>query len=93
MEHKQEDVSLFEDKSNLDIHKTLATVYQALIEKGYDPYVQLVGYLTSGDPAYLPKLNNARTLMCHYDREEIIDVLLHSYLKGKTPSMDRTADQ
>ena len=46
-----------------DVKETLNTVYQALEEKGYNPINQIVGYLLSGDPAYIPRLNDARNLI------------------------------
>ena len=67
-----------------DVKETLATVYNALEEKGYNPINQIVGYLLSGDPAYIPRLNDARNLIRKYERDEIIEELVRSYLdKGE----------
>ncbi|MFT8713710.1 MAG: IreB family regulatory phosphoprotein [Leuconostoc pseudomesenteroides] len=63
-----------------DIHETLEIVYNALEEKGYNPINQIVGYLMSGDPAYIPRLNDARNLIKRYERDEIIEELVHAYL-------------
>lgn len=52
----------FEDNNQKDVRETLETVYDALEKKGYDPINQIVGYLLSGDPAYIPRLNDARNL-------------------------------
>lgn len=41
----------------------LHQVYKALKEKGYNPINQLVGYLLSGDPAYITSHGNARSLI------------------------------
>jgi uncharacterized protein (UPF0297 family) len=41
----------------------LESVYCALQEKGYNPIHQLVGYLLSGDPAYITNHKGARHLM------------------------------
>ncbi|MER2129338.1 IreB family regulatory phosphoprotein [Leuconostoc lactis] len=62
------------------IHETLEIVYQALEEKGYNPINQIVGYLMSGDPAYIPRLNDARNLIKRHERDEIIEELVHVYL-------------
>lgn len=62
------------------VHDTLVTVYRALEEKGYNPINQIVGYLLSGDPAYIPRLNNARNLIRKHERDEIIEELVRSYL-------------
>ncbi|NLJ72417.1 MAG: IreB family regulatory phosphoprotein [Syntrophomonadaceae bacterium] len=58
----------------------LTTVFQALEEKGYNPINQLVGYMISGDPAYITSHNEARNLICKVDRDEVLEVLLKNYL-------------
>lgn len=63
-----------------DVHDTLVTVYQALEEKGYNPINQIVGYLLSGDPAYIPRINDARNLIRKHERDEIIEELVQVYL-------------
>ena len=63
-----------------EIHNTLETVYGALQKKGYDPVNQIVGYLISGDPAYIPRADNARKLIGKYERDEIIEELVRTYL-------------
>ena len=57
------------------------TVYEALLEKGYNPINQLVGYILSEDPTYITTHNNARALIRHIDRDELLQVLLRSYLE------------
>lgn len=59
----------------------LHLVYQALDEKGYNPTNQIVGYLLSGDPAYIPRHNDARNLIRRFERDEVLEELLESYLK------------
>lgn len=59
----------------------LTSVYAALEEKGYHPINQLVGYLLSGEPAYIPRHNNARNLIRKVERDEIIEELVRFYLK------------
>lgn len=74
----------FDDGNKKDVRETLETVYAALEEKGYNPINQIVGYLLSGDPAYIPRLNDARNLIRRHERDEIIEELVRSYLnKGK----------
>jgi len=58
----------------------LLAVYDALQEKGYNPINQIVGYLLSGDPAYIPRHNNARSLIRKRERDELIEELVRSYL-------------
>jgi len=63
-----------------DIKKTLTLVYDALKEKGYNPISQIVGYILSEDPTYITTHNNARSLIRKIDRDELLQVLLKSYL-------------
>ncbi len=60
----------------------LQEVYHSLEEKGYDPISQIVGYLISGDPAYITSYNNARNLMKKVERDELIEELVKFYLEG-----------
>lgn len=75
----------FNENNNQDVHATLEKVYGALQEKGYNPINQIVGYLLSGDPAYIPRNNDARNLILKHERDEIIEELVKSYL-GKDNS-------
>ena len=59
---------------------TLEAVYDALTEKGYNPINQMVGYIISEDPTYITNYNNARTLICKIDRDELLQELLRNYL-------------
>ncbi|GAA6112445.1 MAG: IreB family regulatory phosphoprotein [Apilactobacillus sp.] len=68
------------NNSPKNVHDTLLIVFNALEEKGYDPYNQIVGYLISGDPAYIPRFNDARNLIRRYERDEIIEELVRFYL-------------
>lgn len=58
----------------------LLAVYDALVEKEYHPINQIVGYLLSGDPAYIPRHNNARSLVRRKERDELIEELVRFYL-------------
>ncbi len=59
----------------------LFKVYNALQDKGYNPINQIVGYLLSGDPAYIPRHQDARNIIRRIERDEIIEELVTSYLK------------
>lgn len=61
----------------------LQTVYAALVEKGYNPINQIVGYILSEDPTYITTYNNARSLIRHIDRDELLQELVKSYLNVK----------
>lgn len=60
----------------------LKKVYHALKEKGYNPINQIVGYILSGDPAYITSYKEARTIIRSIDRDEIIEELLRNYMEG-----------
>jgi Uncharacterized protein conserved in bacteria len=66
-----------------NVHEVLFKVYDALEEKGYNPINQIVGYLISGDPAYIPRHKDARKLIRRIERDEIIEELVTYYLKQK----------
>ena len=63
-----------------EVSETLAIVYRALEEKGYNPINQIVGYLLSGDPAYIPRYRDARNLIRRHERDEIMEVQIRYYL-------------
>lgn len=59
----------------------LEIVYNALVEKGYNPVNQIVGYIMSGDPTYITSYNGARSLVMKVERDEIVEELLKAYIK------------
>lgn len=71
--------SIMEDREK-EVKKILIAVYDALRQKGYNPINQLVGYILSEDPTYITTYNNARSLIRHIDRDELLQMLLKSYL-------------
>ncbi len=62
------------------IRKMLNDVFDALDEKGYDPVLQIIGYLISEEPTYITPNRNARNLIRKYDRDDIMIELLTGYL-------------
>ncbi|WP_025028610.1 IreB family regulatory phosphoprotein [Caldalkalibacillus mannanilyticus] len=68
------------EKVEVDPQEVLLTVYASLEEKGYNPINQIVGYLLSGDPAYIPRHNNARSTIRKLERDELIEELVRFYL-------------
>lgn len=63
-----------------EVKLILANVYNALAEKGYNPINQLVGYIISEDPTYITNYKGARSLITKVDRDELLGVLIKSYL-------------
>lgn len=70
----------FEIDGEQEVSQTLKTVYQSLEEKGYNPTNQIVGYLLSGDPAYIPRHNDSRNLIKRHERDEILEELITFYM-------------
>ncbi len=68
---------------NYDIDTTLKIVNQALIEKGYNPINQIIGYILSGDSSYITNHKNARNLIKRYERDEILEEVIIFYLERK----------
>ena len=66
-----------------EIREILSSVYDSLMLKGYNPINQLVGYILSEDPTYITNYNNARSLICRIDRDELLQELVRSYLEDK----------
>lgn len=68
------------DESNSEMKEILTSVYCSLSEKGYNPINQIVGYLLSEDPTYITNYNNARSLICKVDRDELLQEIVRHYL-------------
>ena len=71
------------DLKDVQAEAVLINVYRALEEKGYNPINQIVGYLLSGDPAYIPRHKDARNLIRKLERDEIIEELVKFYIMNR----------
>ncbi len=71
--------SIQEDKEK-EVKQILTTVYDAMRQKGYNPINQIVGYILSEDPTYITTHNNARSIIRRIDRDELLRLLVKSYL-------------
>ena len=72
----------FDTVSNrMQIREIISSVYDSLVLKGYNPVNQLVGYILSEDPTYITNYNNARSLICRIDRDELLQELVRSYVE------------
>lgn len=58
----------------------LKEVYDALVEKGYNPINQIVGYILSGDPTYITSHKNARNLIREIERDELLEEMVKKYI-------------
>lgn len=72
----------FGKNKNATPREVLYKVYEALQEKGYNPVSQIVGYLMSGDPTYITSHKNARVSIQWLERDELIEELMHNYIKS-----------
>ncbi|MBH0229965.1 IreB family regulatory phosphoprotein [Halobacillus yeomjeoni] len=70
-----------EEPFDQDVRSVLLSVHGALQEKGYNPINQIVGYLLSGDPAYVPRHQDARNLIRKIERDELIEELVKFYIE------------
>lgn len=59
----------------------LEIVYKALVEKGYNPVNQIVGYIMSGDPTYITSYNGARSLIMKMERDELVEEMFKTYIE------------
>ncbi|MGX9135366.1 IreB family regulatory phosphoprotein [Rummeliibacillus sp. JY-2-4R] len=70
-----------EESMEQEVRETMLHVHAALEEKGYNPINQIVGYLLSGDPAYIPRHQDARNKIRKLERDEILEELVKFYIK------------
>lgn len=71
-----------EKAPELEISDVIRLVHQALVEKGYNPVNQIVGYIMSGDPTYITSHNNARSLIMKVERDELVEEVLKEYIRN-----------
>ena len=68
------------NRDDREMREILGDVYRALVEKGYNPINQIVGYILSEDPTYITNHNGARALIRRIDRDELLNELVKCYL-------------
>ena len=73
-----------ENERSVLVQQTMASVKDALNEKGYNPVNQIVGYIMSGDPTYITSYKDARNLIKRLDRDELLEEIISFYLKTRT---------
>ena len=82
MEKKLEYTVQFEtvNQDKMSVAQTIEYVYNALIEKGYNPVNQIIGYILSGDSSYITSYKNARAAIKRFERDEILEEVITRYL-------------
>ena len=68
------------NQNEAEIKNIILTTYEALMEKGYNPISQIVGYILTEDPTYITTHNNARNLIRRVDRFELLQNMLKEYI-------------
>ena len=72
-----------EKAPELAIGDVIKIVHQALVEKGYNPVNQIVGYIMSGDPTYITSHRSARSRIMKVERDEILEELMENYIETR----------
>ena len=67
----------------MEPREILLKVHDALVEKGYNPINQIVGYILSGDPSYITSYQGARNLIRKLERDEILEEVITFYVTHK----------
>ena len=70
----------FEKEKNAKTKEILKELYEALVEKGYNPINQIVGYILSGDPTYITSHNNARNKIRTIERDELLEKMVRNFI-------------
>ena len=70
----------FEKEKNTKTKEILKEVYEALVEKGYNPINQIVGYVLSGDPTYITSYKDARSKIRSIERDELLEKMVRYYI-------------
>jgi uncharacterized protein (UPF0297 family) len=68
------------NQEKITVEEVIQLVHEALVEKGYNPINQIIGYILSGDSSYITSHNNARSIIKKFERDEILEVILQEYL-------------
>ncbi len=69
------------NESENRVSNILIDVYQALIQKGYNPVNQMTGYIMSGDPTYITGYNNSRSKITQINRDDIVEELVRAFVE------------
>ena len=69
-----------EKEENSKAQDILKEVYESLVEKGYNPINQIVGYILSGDPTYITSHKDARNKIRQIERDELLEKMVRNYI-------------
>ena len=81
IDNKQKTMLFSVNEQNKEaLREKLQNVYDSLVEKGYNPINQLVGYIISEDPTYITNYNNSRAIISKIDRDELLRTLVEDFI-------------
>ncbi len=74
-----------EDKHMEQTERKLAMehIYTALVERGYRPVDQIIGYILTDDPTYITNHNGARRMIANVDRHALLCDMLSAYFSAE----------
>lgn len=64
------------------MREQLKQIHEALCEKGYNPIVQLVGYILTEDPTYITNHKGARKLISRVDRDKLLHDIVNDFFQN-----------
>ena len=76
-------------ENEISAEQILREIHAALSEKGYNPVMQIVGYLLTEDPTYITNYNHARSLIRKVDRDELLNEIVRFYFEQKNDDNER----
>lgn len=69
--------------SKQELELMIKDIYGAICEKGFDPATQIAGYILSEDPVYISNWKNARGMVRHINRDELLRVFIEYYFENR----------
>ena len=61
------------------LKETIESVHAALSKKGYNPVVQLTGYILTEDPTYITNYEGARGKIARIKKEDLLTEIVSNY--------------
>ena len=86
---KAKSVSSVIPDEGMDSKELFVAICDAIIEGGYDPVSQIVGYIISEDPTHITNYKNARTLIGKLDRDDLLREMVDLYINTLHDEADR----
>ena len=84
LDNKQKTITFsVKDTRREEIREIVKGVYNSLIENGYNPTNQIVGYIMSGDPTYITSYKSARSMIMRVERDELLEELVKYYIENR----------